>query len=80
VSVRGVVVKVNDGVMGRKWIHLRDGTGDPARGTHDLTVTSTDVVAVSDAITVTGIARLDRDVGTGYAYALLLEDARVVRR
>jgi hypothetical protein len=80
VSVRGVVVKVNDGVMGKNWIHLQDGTGDAARGTHDLTVTSAETAAVGDTITVTGVVRLDQDVGAGYTYALLIEDARVVRR
>ena len=80
VSVRGVVVKVNEAVMGKNWLHLRDGTGDATRGTHDLTVTSAELAAVGDTVTVTGIVRLDRDVGAGYTYALLVENARVVRR
>ncbi|MEP7344648.1 MAG: hypothetical protein ABI877_05260 [Gemmatimonadaceae bacterium] len=31
VSIRGVVVKYNGGVMGKNWIHLQDGTGDPTK-------------------------------------------------
>jgi hypothetical protein len=34
VSIRGVVVKYNPGVMGENWIHLQDGSGDLAKGTH----------------------------------------------
>ena len=40
VTVRGKVVKFNGGIMGRNWIHIQDGTGDAAEGTHDLLVTT----------------------------------------
>jgi hypothetical protein len=80
VTVRGVVVKYNGGVMGKNWIHLQDGTGDPSIGTHDLAVTSLDVAAVGDTITVTGSVRTNVDVGAGYTYVLLLEDATVSGR
>lgn len=80
VSVRGVVVKYNGGVMGKNWIHLQDGTGEASIGTHDLAVTSLDEVAVGDTITVTGTVRTNVDVGAGYTYVLLLEDAKVAQR
>jgi len=80
VAVRGVVVKYNGGVMGKNWIHLQDGSGDPTIGTHDLTVTSLDAAAVGDTITVTGVVRTKVDVGAGYTYPLLLEDAKVTGR
>jgi len=38
VAVRGKVVKVNAGIMGKNWLHVRDGSG--AEGTNDLTVTT----------------------------------------
>ena len=28
ISAQGKVVKVNNGVMGRNWVHVQDGTGD----------------------------------------------------
>lgn len=80
VSVRGVVVKYNGGVMGKNWIHLQDGSGDAARGTHDVAVTSLDEAAVGDTITVTGTVRTNLDVGAGYTYALLVEDAKLARK
>ncbi len=79
VSVRGVVVKYNGGVMGKNWIHLQDGSGDPSIGTHDLVATSRDEAAVGDTITVTGTVRTNVDVGAGYTYLLLLEDGKVIR-
>ncbi|MFO0092812.1 MAG: nucleotide-binding protein, partial [Gemmatimonadaceae bacterium] len=80
VSVRGVVVKVNAGVMGRNWLHLQDGSGSASTGTHDLAVTSRAEAAIGDTVTVTGIVRTNRDVGAGYVYALLVEEAKVGRR
>ena len=80
VTVRGVVVKYNDGMLGKNWIHLQDGSGDQTIGTHDITVTSLDVAAIGDTVTVTGVLRTKVDVGAGYTYPLLLEDARVVGR
>jgi hypothetical protein len=77
VSVRGVVVKYNGGVMGKNWIHLQDGTGEAGIGTHDLAVTTLDSAAVGDTITITGTVRTRVDVGAGYSYLLLLEDGRV---
>jgi hypothetical protein len=80
VSVRGVVVKVNAGVMGKNWLHLQDGSGSASAGTHDLAVTSFEDAAIGDTVTVRGTVRTNRDVGAGYVYALLVEEAKVVRR
>ncbi len=79
-TVRGVVVKYNPGVMGKNWIHLQDGSGKAKDGTHDLAVTSLETAAIGDTVTVTGTVRTNRDLGAGYVYALLLEEARVARK
>ena len=78
VSIRGVVVKYNAGVMGKNWIHLQDGSGDAIKGTHDITATSMDAAATGDTVTITGTVRLNRDFGAGYSYPLIVEDARVL--
>ena len=80
IAIRGVVVKVNEAVMGKNWIHLQDGSGDAARGNFDVTVTTLDKATVGDTITVTGTVRTNRDVGAGYVYAVLVEDAKVVKK
>ena len=80
VAVRGVVVKYNAGVMGKNWIHLQDGSGNPKAGTHDIAATTLEAAAVGDTITVMGTVRTNVDVGAGYKYALLLENARIVGR
>jgi len=77
VSAQGKVVKVNNGIMGRNFIHLQDGTGEAAKGTNDLTVTSKQTAAVGDQVTISGVVVLNRDFGAGYTYPLLIEDASI---
>jgi hypothetical protein len=78
VAVRGKVVKFNEGIMGRNWLHLRDGTGS-ANKDNDLTVTTGDKVGVGDVVVVKGTVRVDKDFGTGHPYAVIVEDAKVSR-
>jgi hypothetical protein len=82
VTVHGKVVKFNGGIMGKNWFHLQDGTGKASDNTHDLTVTTPEdvVVKVGDTITVTGTVAIEKDFGAGYAYAAMLENARVMPR
>ncbi|MFN7958312.1 MAG: hypothetical protein U0P46_08335 [Holophagaceae bacterium] len=80
VTIRGQVVKYNPGVMGKNWIHLQDGSGDANKSNHDITVTSQDPAAKGDIVTVKGTVRLDKDFGAGYVYALIVEDAKVVKK
>jgi hypothetical protein len=75
VTVRGKVMKVNNGIMGRNWIHLQDGTGVGADGTNDLTLTSDATVKVGDVVTATGTVAVDKDFTAGYKYAVLIEGA-----
>jgi len=77
VTVRGKVVKVSSGIMDRNWIHLRDGSGDQAKGTHNLVVTSQDLPAVGDVVTASGTLAKDRDFGSGYRYPVIVEEASV---
>ena len=75
VLVRGRVVKFLPKIMGKNWVHLRDGSG--SEGTNDLTVTTDAMVEVGDLVLVSGVVSIDRDFGYGYSYTVLLEDAEV---
>ena len=77
VLVRAQVVKVSLGIMGKNWLHLQDGSGSGADGTNDVLVTTQDVVAVGDIVTARGTVRTDVDLGSGYRYAVLVENAAV---
>ena len=77
VTVRGKVVKFNGGIMGKNWLHLQDGTG--AAGTNDLIVTTQAEAAVGEVVTARGTLVLDKDLGAGYRYDVLVEDAALSR-
>jgi hypothetical protein len=79
VVLRGRVVKFNPEIMGRNWIHLRDGSGTAEKKDNDILVTTTDVVARGDIVTVRGKVALDQDFTAGYAYPVMIESAKVVR-
>ena len=75
VLVHGQVVKASTGILGKNWLHLRDGSGSAVAGTHDVLVTTLDNAAVGDIVNARGKVRTDVDLGSGYAYAVLIEDA-----
>ena len=75
ILVLGKVVKYNAMIMGKNWMHLQDGTGE--RGTNDLTVTTQGTAFVGDTVLVRGNVGLDRDMGAGYRYDVLIEDATI---
>jgi hypothetical protein len=75
VLVRGKVVKYNPGIMGKNWIHLRDGSGSAADNTNDILVTSANEARLGDVVTAKGVVRTDKDFGAGYVYKVLVEDA-----
>ena len=76
IAVRGRVVKYNAMIMGKNWLHIRDGSG--TEGTNDLNVTTAASVKVGDLVLVTGLLASNRDFGSGYKYDLIVEDATVV--
>lgn len=77
VAVRGQVVKFTAEVMGKNWLHLRDGTGSAADGTNDVLVVTNDKASIGDVVLVNGTVRTDRDLGSGYVYKVLIEEASV---
>lgn len=75
VIVRGKVVKVNNDILGRNWLHLQDGTGEA--GSNDLLVTTQAKANLGDVVVARGKVSLDRDFGAGYRYPVLVEDAAI---
>ena len=77
VAVQGKVVKISRGIMGKNWLHLQDGTGSQAAGTHDLVVTTDALPEVGAVVTIKGNLSRDRDFGAGYRYGVIIENAEV---
>jgi len=74
VLVRGKVVKYTPEVLGKNWIHLRDGSGSAADNTHDVLVTTKDQARIGDVVVAKGVVHTDRDFGSGYSYKVLVEE------
>ena len=77
VTLRGKVVKYHGGILGVNWIHLQDGSGNAADGSNDITVTSEGECKVGDVISVTGTVAIDKDLGAGYKYPVIIERATI---
>ena len=77
VLVRGTVVKYTPNVMGKNWVHLRDGSGSAADGTNDVLVTTQDETKIGDVVLARGTVRTDVNIGSGYAYKVLVEEAKL---
>ena len=73
------MVKVSSGIMGKTWVHLRDGSGSAEQMTNNLVVTTQDVPDVGDVVTASGTMHKDKDFGAGYLYALIMEEASLLK-
>ena len=79
VRVRGTVVKVTLDVLGSTFLHVRDGTGEGSAKTDDLAVTTSARPSRGDTLVFEGVLRSDVDLGTGYHYPALLENATATK-
>jgi hypothetical protein len=77
VRVQGKVVKYNPSIMGKNWIHIQDGSGNPMQSTHDLVATSAESATVGEIITIEGRLAADKDFGAGYSYVAIIEEAKI---
>lgn len=77
VRVQGKVMKVSRMIMGKNWIHLQDGSGNPMQNSHDLVVTTMAEPTEGSVVTVEGVLQADKDFGFGYKYAVIIEDANI---
>lgn len=75
IQISGVCTKINPNIMGRNWIHLKDGSKDD----FDMVVTSNVDIPVGHIVTFLGTLAVNKDFGAGYKYELILENAEIVR-
>lgn len=70
VAVRGVVVKINRGILERNWLHVQDKTGK-------VVITTTGEAGKGALVVVKGTVAVDQDIGAGYKYDVLLKDSQL---
>ncbi len=78
IRVRAVVVKSVPGVMGKTFLHVRDGSGSEKTADHDLTVTTQAQPQVGDTLLFEGKLGTDVDLGAGYKYPAIVQDAQLI--
>jgi hypothetical protein len=74
VVIKAQVASVSAGVLGKNWVHLRDGSGSTADRTFDVIALSAAAPKVGQVVTARGIVRTDLDLGMGHAFKVVIED------
>lgn len=77
VILTGKVIKFMPEIMKKNWIHLQDGSN--FNGFNDITITTLEKVKIDDIVTLKGKVVLNKDLGSGYKYDVLVEDAVLVK-
>ncbi len=78
VRVRAVIVKTVPGVMGKTFLHVRDGSGSEKAGNYDLAITTQAEPQLGDTLLFEGKVGVDVDFGAGYKYSAIVQDAQLV--
>jgi len=77
IMVKGKVVKVNNDILDKNWVHISDGTAFD--GKTRLTFTTKEVVNLGDIVSFKGVVALDKDFGYGYVYPVLIEESVLLK-
>jgi len=75
IQISGRCSKTNPNIMGRNWIHIKDGSMD----NYDLVITSDHFVKEGSMVTIKAKVTLNKDFGAGYSYKLILEDGIIIQ-
>ncbi|HHJ81202.1 MAG TPA: hypothetical protein ENJ65_06170, partial [Candidatus Tenderia electrophaga] len=59
IQISGEVVKVNNGIMGKNFLHIQDGTG--SEGSNDIIVTSQQTAHLGDKVNIDALVTTNRD-------------------
>jgi hypothetical protein len=76
VRIKGEVVKYNEGILGKNWAHIQDGSND--NGSFDVAITTNDITKVGDVVSFEGTVSLKKDFGYGYFYEVLIENGKLI--
>jgi hypothetical protein len=80
VRIAAKVMRSTVNVLGKTWLHVSDGSGSAERGDHDLVVTTQAEPQIGDIVVIEGVVSRNKDLGSGYRYDVLVEDATLTPR
>lgn len=75
ITFKGKVTKFTPKIMNKNWVHITDLSNEKL----DLVLTTTDVVNIGDIVTMNGTLETDKDLGAGYFFKVIINDAKVVK-
>lgn len=73
--LRAKVTKVSRQILGKNWLTLKDGSGSAPND--KLVVTTQEDAQPGDLVIVEGVAHTQVELGSGYSYPILLEQAKL---
>lgn len=73
VLLRGKVVKFLPEIMKKNWLHLKDASIKDK----DITATSAEQFKVGEVVLIEGVVKTNQDLGYGYKYDVLIEEASI---
>lgn len=74
ITISGTCVKVNNGIMGKNWVHIEDGSKSNGK-LLNLTVTTSINIPVGSNVALKGKVAINKDFGAGYKYDIIMEEA-----
>lgn len=77
IRVKGKVTKFTGGVMGTNWVHIQDGTEYNKK--FEIVVTTLADLTVGATVLFEGKIGVNKDLGFGYFFEVLMEDAAVIQ-
>lgn len=77
VVFRAKVMKVSKNIMKTNWITLQDGTGTAPD--NKLIATTKESINAGDILTAKGILKTNIDLGSGYKYKVIIENAKFTK-
>lgn len=75
IKFKGKVTKVSPNILGKNWAHFTD----PNNEKNDLVVTTKEILKTGDTITMQGTVETNKDLGAGYFFSVIIEDAKIVK-
>jgi hypothetical protein len=74
VLLRARVMKLRPNILGKNWVTLADGTGQAPNDR--IVATTQESPGIGDVVTVTGVVKTNVNLGSGYEYAAIIEQAQ----
>jgi hypothetical protein len=75
ITFNGKVTKVTPKIMGKNWVHFSDINGNT-----DLVVTTQEELKVGDIVTMEGKVETNKNLGAGYFFYVIIEEAKIVEK